>query len=95
MRSPVIPHRAETLVPPVQPRPETPARERQARERSFAELLAEAEAVQDLIDVRRRATGLRGAWQSAAGFVARRTPWLGLPLLQRDPAGSPRRRASR
>lgn len=94
MRQPIAPLGPEA-VSPVEARPGLTAHPRTARERTFAELLAEAEAVQDFIEIRRQARGLRGALAGAAGFVARQTPWLGLPLLLRHSGGAGRRRAAR
>jgi hypothetical protein len=81
----------------VESRPGASQREQLPREdprpaRSFAALLAAAEAVQDRVELHRpagRLEALHGAVQGtvrdAAGFLARRTPWLGLPLLLRRP----------
>lgn len=82
-------------VAPVQSRPDTPARQGTGDSRTFAELLAEAEAVQDHIDIRRRVPmwrgGVQGALQGAAGLLARQGPWMGLPLLLRQPGQRTRR----
>jgi len=56
--------------------------------RSFAALLAEAEAVRDRVELQHRAArqGVPGALRGAAGYLLRQWPWMGLPLLLRRPA---------
>jgi hypothetical protein len=95
--SPIYRIHASGAVGAVEPRPgaspqEQPRREDPRSARSFAALLAAAEAVQDRVELHRpagRLEALHGAVQGtvrdAAGFLARRTPWLGLPLLLRRP----------
>lgn len=83
MRNPIAPLTREA-VKPVEAKPEAPARERLASGRSFAELLAEAESVRDHIEISARGAArpaLPGLVQSAAAFLARQAPWMGLPLL--------------
>lgn len=98
MRSPYAPLDPRAVTP-VTGAARSPAREGTGGERTFAELLAQAEAVQDHIEIRRGAApgwgrGIRhavqDAVQGAAGLFGRQTPWLGLPLLMRR-QGSPRR----
>lgn len=86
MRNPISPV-APGAVKPVQSKPDAPAREGVHGSRSFAELLAEAEAVRDRIEISGQRAGpasLPGALQSAAAFVVRQAPWMGLPLLLRQ-----------
>jgi hypothetical protein len=99
MRSPTDPPapalRPTPAVAPVQAKPDAPARQGTRGSRSFAELLAAAEAVQDRVELSGRPPAPGGgvpravgaAVQGAAGFLARHTPWLGLPLLLRPRAG--------
>ncbi len=96
--------RRPQAVAPLATKPETPAREGTPGESSFAELLAEADAVRDLIDVRRRAAegpgngpagltrGVQGALQGATALLTRQ-PWLGLALLRRPAAPTGRAQA--
>ena len=95
--------RGSQSVAPVATQSGTPTRGGTTGERSFAQLLADADAVRDLIDVRRRkaarpASGpgalspgvqrtLQGALQGATALVARQ-PWLGLALLRRHAAAT-------
>jgi hypothetical protein len=104
MRSPIAPIApmeqpapeggALQAVAPIEARPGATAREGARGSRTFAELLAEAEAVRDHVDIQRRATGWRGGVQEAlhgaASFLARQAPWMGLPLLLRRPAAGTR-----
>ncbi|HKJ00113.1 MAG TPA: hypothetical protein VKB51_16670 [bacterium] len=82
MRSPITPVEPT----PDSPRREGPAQGHRQRPRTFAEVLAEAEAVQDTVEISSRAAAPAGVLQSAAGFLARQAPWMGLPLLLRRPA---------
>jgi hypothetical protein len=91
MRSPNTPP-GPPAVTPVEGGRQPSARQDAAQQRlpgspSFAELLAEAEAVQDRVEIGSRAVprGWPGALQGAATRLARQTPWLGLPLLLRRP----------
>ncbi len=69
-------------VRPATPTADAGLREQTPRGRSFAALLAEAEAVQDRVEVA-PPRGPSGVLSSPAALLARQAPWLGLPLLMR------------